>query len=296
MRQSVITASDALFALQAAVGARTCALCVCDVNDSGAVTASDALSVLKVAVGGAAELDCPACGTTTTSTSSTSLAPPTSTTTTTSTSIATTSTTTTTNGDIEVQVFSNACVRVELAQPIAGQAVVFTSGTAEMAIDHSTLADADFDGFEEVSAELTEIFFSESGTAFGTITVELADPAIHAGVDRRSLGEVEENLNADDGLLDLPPYAISGTAETTFETVYLQATISGGLANGRAHNDVPLEFEGIFRHSPPDPGDVLHLVNSLDVPLLDDSDGSFFSVVIDTANGATLELNADDCD
>lgn len=58
---SAVTASDALFVLGAAVGAASCELCVCDVNDSGSVTASDALGVLSAAVGGSATLICPAC-------------------------------------------------------------------------------------------------------------------------------------------------------------------------------------------------------------------------------------------
>jgi hypothetical protein len=58
----IITASDALRTLQTAVGSASCALCVCDVNDSGTVTASDALIVLRRAVGQPVELTCPACG------------------------------------------------------------------------------------------------------------------------------------------------------------------------------------------------------------------------------------------
>jgi hypothetical protein len=54
-------ASDALFALKAAVGGATCALCVCDVDDSGKVGAGDALAILRAAVGGEITLDCPAC-------------------------------------------------------------------------------------------------------------------------------------------------------------------------------------------------------------------------------------------
>ena len=57
----VVTASDALFVLRAAVGGATCATCVCDVNDSGGITASDALAVLQSAVGGAVSLTCSAC-------------------------------------------------------------------------------------------------------------------------------------------------------------------------------------------------------------------------------------------
>ena len=56
-----VTASDALFVLQAAVGAAACVDCVCDANASGQVTASDALRVLNFAVGQPVSLDCPAC-------------------------------------------------------------------------------------------------------------------------------------------------------------------------------------------------------------------------------------------
>lgn len=55
------TASDALYALKAAVGAADCDLCVCDVNSSGSIAASDALAILKAAVGLEITLTCPAC-------------------------------------------------------------------------------------------------------------------------------------------------------------------------------------------------------------------------------------------
>lgn len=57
----VITASDALIVLNAAVGFISCPDCVCDVDNSGAVTATDALVVLKSAVGQPVNMNCPAC-------------------------------------------------------------------------------------------------------------------------------------------------------------------------------------------------------------------------------------------
>ena len=57
----VVTATDALFVLRAAVGTETCALCVCDTNGSGTITASDALVALNFAVGQPIELMCPPC-------------------------------------------------------------------------------------------------------------------------------------------------------------------------------------------------------------------------------------------
>jgi hypothetical protein len=86
-----ITASDALIALQAGIGAIGCPGCVCDVNGNGSTTATDALAMLQAAVGAAVSLACqpcflPASTTTTTgptTTTTTTLVGPSSTTTTT---------------------------------------------------------------------------------------------------------------------------------------------------------------------------------------------------------------------
>lgn len=54
------TASDALFALNVAVGLQTCSLCTCDVDSSSTVSASDALRLLNFSVGiPGVTLDCP---------------------------------------------------------------------------------------------------------------------------------------------------------------------------------------------------------------------------------------------
>lgn len=56
-----VSATDALFALQAGVGAAECAACRCDVNGTGGVTATDALLILATAVGQTIALTCPPC-------------------------------------------------------------------------------------------------------------------------------------------------------------------------------------------------------------------------------------------
>jgi len=61
-RGSLVTASDALYILNAAVGVLTCELCICDADGQGTVAASDALLALKKAVGEPIELACPPCG------------------------------------------------------------------------------------------------------------------------------------------------------------------------------------------------------------------------------------------
>ena len=60
-RARVVTATDALFVLQAAVGSQMCAPCVCDVNNSAGTTSTDALIVLQASVGQPVSFTCPPC-------------------------------------------------------------------------------------------------------------------------------------------------------------------------------------------------------------------------------------------
>jgi hypothetical protein len=57
----LITATDALFILRAAVGSEVCDVCVCDADGSGLVAATDALVALRAATGQQVTLACPAC-------------------------------------------------------------------------------------------------------------------------------------------------------------------------------------------------------------------------------------------
>jgi len=59
--QGRATASAALFILKAAVGAVTCAPCVCSVDGNQGISAVDSLTVLKRAVGQPISLQCPSC-------------------------------------------------------------------------------------------------------------------------------------------------------------------------------------------------------------------------------------------
>ena len=50
-KDGLITASDALTTLRAAIGSDECSLQICDVDENGQITAADALKVLRAAVG-----------------------------------------------------------------------------------------------------------------------------------------------------------------------------------------------------------------------------------------------------
>lgn len=55
----LVTSSDALYILQAAIGEQACTPCICDVNDSGDVTSLDALITLAASTGAPVALTCP---------------------------------------------------------------------------------------------------------------------------------------------------------------------------------------------------------------------------------------------
>jgi hypothetical protein len=57
----MISATDALIGLGAAVGTGMCMACRCDVDNSGMTSATDALAILQAAVGQPVSLNCPAC-------------------------------------------------------------------------------------------------------------------------------------------------------------------------------------------------------------------------------------------
>jgi hypothetical protein len=57
----VVSASDALAALGAALGSQQCLLCVCDLNGDGSISATDALLILNLAVGFSPPTNPPAC-------------------------------------------------------------------------------------------------------------------------------------------------------------------------------------------------------------------------------------------
>ena len=56
-----VSATDALIALNTAVGAADCDLCLCDVDSNGAVTATDSLAILNAGIGLDVTLTCPTC-------------------------------------------------------------------------------------------------------------------------------------------------------------------------------------------------------------------------------------------
>ena len=60
-QDGAVTASDALYTLNVAVGLLVCDPCVCDIDGTGAVSATDALVGLRISIGQPFGLNCPIC-------------------------------------------------------------------------------------------------------------------------------------------------------------------------------------------------------------------------------------------
>ena len=114
--------------------------------------------------------------------------------------------------------------------------------------------DDDLDGLDEVASELTDL-----NLVGGGISVSLNN-----GV--ASVGEIEENVNNNPGLLDVDPFA-PGTADSFFD-VFLQIDLGGGLV---VHNNLPIRTETVIDRSPPHGARYLYDLSAGPQELLDDN-------------------------
>jgi len=303
---AVPSVSDCLFILRTAVGISTCdPACICAPKGTLPISAADALLCLKKSVGQNVTLSCP-CEATTSTTNTTTTSQGLTTTTTigttttshgpTTTSTAGATTTTTVGTDIETQTFPNACVSVTLRASAAFTTKVRANAAITMAIDHASIGDRDIDGLEEVEAEITSFLLTTTNALLGTVTVQLPDPDIDTGENRRTLGLIEETANTTPGVLDVPPYSGAGTAAAGFD-LFIQASFTGGsLGSARLHHHVPIGLAGIFSHSPPAPGELLEMQNTENIPILQDDEAQYGTATIDTEDKATIDLSANGCD
>jgi hypothetical protein len=125
---------------------------------------------------------------------------------------------------------------------------VYFEGSSE-----GTANDGDSDGLEEVHTELVDLNLTSSHPALGTVKIGL-NPNIP------SLGEIEENINNTSGLLDVPPFAAGGTANSFFD-VFFEIEVSGN----KYYNIQPKHMGGTIHHKPPSPGDILEDCQQIDL-------------------------------
>jgi hypothetical protein len=103
--------------------------------------------------------------------------------------------------------------------------------------------DNDGDGREEVRTELLDLNMTGLSPTLGPVHMTLHPNLL-------SLGEMEETANATPGLLDLPPFTATGTADSFFD-IFFQIEVAGRTLYTRQ----PLSLAGVISHKPPAPGD-----------------------------------------
>ena len=175
--------------------------------------------------------------------------------------------------DIEVDYLPGIVAQVTIVTPTESE-VVDLAGTATMEAHLGDLADTDDDGLEQVSTEIVQLDLTGTSTLFGPVEVVIRDPA--SDPQKRSTGEIEEVENANAGVLDLPPFTPTGTANSFFDVYFeLHKTVNGVPII--LHNRVPTHLFGLITYKPCWPGDTYE---SPDVVQLHDVTGAAVPVQI----------------
>jgi hypothetical protein len=145
----------------------------------------------------------------------------------------------------EIDLFPVSLAQITVALPDGKQEVVNLSGpsTVEVLIGlNGQAGDSDGDGLDQVPTEMTQLDLKGTSSA-GPVHVTL-DPA------HKTLGQIEEKVNNTPGILDIPPFAAAGTADSYFDVYYLIQ-----VGNNVLHPANPVHMTSVIHHKPPGPGD-----------------------------------------
>jgi hypothetical protein len=116
-------------------------------------------------------------------------------------------------------------------------AVYFEGATEGAAVDH------DGDGFDEVATEMLDLDLTGFSPLLGPVHLTL-------NPDIASMGLIEEATNNTPGVLDIPPFAATGTA-TSFFDIYFQVEVG----NQTFYTVQPKRMSAQISHKPPGPLD-----------------------------------------
>ncbi|MAE65705.1 MAG: hypothetical protein CMJ18_15660 [Phycisphaeraceae bacterium] len=150
----------------------------------------------------------------------------------------------------EIDIFPQTRAMIDLDVPGVGVVTVNLAGPTTANVDLGQIADRDDNGRNEAPWQLT-LMDLDGLSPLGPVELLLnTDPGFF------STGEIEENANVDDNLLDLPPFAGSGTAEADLN-VFVKINIPDqGLS---LHNNDAVPLLATLRNKPPAPGDKFNM-------------------------------------
>jgi hypothetical protein len=146
----------------------------------------------------------------------------------------------------EIDFFPNTVAQLTVQLPNGGTEVVTLNGPTRVEVSINDAdgfaADTDGDGLDQVPTQMTLLNLA-GNSSIGPVQVSLR-------ADRPSLGEIEETANNTPGVLDVPPFAAAGTANSYFD-IWPVITV-GGQSYTTA---LPLHMAAVIHHKPPAPGD-----------------------------------------
>ena len=164
--------------------------------------------------------------------------------------------------DIEVDIFPESFMVVELLAPDGTSEVIKLSGPTTVNVDLGALADSDGDGREQVPTEIVDMVLTGISPTMGPVVLKLRDSSLHPFM--KSSGEIEETANTESGRLDLPPFAPEGTADSFFDVFY-QIEVAGRVF----HNEKPKRMRQVISYKPPKWGQMYENLDN--IPLLDEN-------------------------
>jgi hypothetical protein len=151
---------------------------------------------------------------------------------------------------IEIDQFPDSSAVVELNGPNGTERINLRGpSTVHVAIGpNGEATDTDGDNLDQVKTEMVQLDLSGS-SSMGTVHVGIRP--ITKDPFQCSDGEIEETANTQSGRLDVPPFAPSGTAVSTFR-IFFEITVGSVVL----HNRQPKIMQSLIRHKPPMEGDV----------------------------------------
>lgn len=167
----------------------------------------------------------------------------------------------------EVDFFPNSKAEVTINTPFGPDTVELT-GPTTVIVDIGNVADTDGDGREQVQTEIVQMELTGTSTLLGPVTVRLRDPNKHPF--QRSTGEIEETINNTPGVLDIPPFTATGTAESFFDVFFEVEVPDAPPGLMLLHNDIPKHMETTITHKPPAEGETYE--SPEEIPLIDEAE------------------------
>ena len=184
---------------------------------------------------------------------------------------------------IERDCFSTSTGEIRIDTPM-GPDLITLSWTPDkptiVEVDLGSLADTDGDGREQVKTEIVQMELTGMSGPLGPVTVRVPQtehPCTPADRSHCSLGELEETTNNTPGVLDIPPFTATGTADSSFD-VFFEMDVP--WMGARIHNDPPdaAHMVATITHKPPVPGETYGSTNV--IPFLYDQWHNYVPVTV----------------